>query len=93
MIGRAGVLTLGETFRSAYPGFPGWRFPVHLIDKRKLLMDSRGHYSRPELLSLLIDRSRTAHVHECATHPIPDAEQGPKYLEAKVEGLLKTTSR
>ena len=39
------------------------------IDKRKQLMDSRGHYSRPELLSLLVDRAPAAPAHERVVRP------------------------
>jgi nitrilase len=42
------------------------------IDRRKMLMDSAGHYNRPELLSLMIDRTPTANLHERTAMRVSD---------------------
>jgi nitrilase len=60
-------MLLGEPLRSG-EGEVIADLDFTLIDRRKMLMDSAGHYNRPELLSLLIDRTPTANIHERTTH-------------------------
>jgi len=57
------------------------------IDARKRLMDARGHYSRPELLSLLIDRSPASPVHERTAHPKVETARAATGQEIICEGF------
>lgn len=59
---------LGEPLRSG-EGEVIADLDLSLINTRKILMDASGHYSRPELLSLRVDRTPTAHLHDRPQHP------------------------
>ncbi len=74
---------LGEPIRSG-EGEVTADLDSTLIDKRKHVVDSRGHYSRPELLSLLIDRTPTAQVHDRAAHHNSGDARGSEHFFTEV---------
>ncbi|MFZ5893294.1 MAG: Nit6803 family nitrilase [Myxococcota bacterium] len=58
-----------------------------LIAKRKRMMDSVGHYSRPELLSMLIDRTPQPHLREKSA-PMPSHRTSHEPLAPTAGALL-----
>ena len=59
---------------------------LSLVAKRKRMMDSVGHYSRPELLSVLIDRSPQPHLRE-KSPPLSQSRISHESLAPDTSGL------
>jgi nitrilase len=66
---------LGEPLRSG-EGEVIADLDFSLIDERKSKMDASGHYGRPELLSLLIDHTPAAYMHERSSTQDSIVEEG-----------------
>jgi nitrilase len=65
---------------------------LSLVAKRKRMMDSVGHYSRPELLSVLIDRSPQPHLRE-KTSSLPEPRISHESLAPDSNGLRDTDAK
>lgn len=55
---------------------------IGLIVKRKRMMDSVGHYARPELLSLTLDNRPAAAMHAAAPWPLASGSSSDEHHDA-----------
>ena len=61
---------------------------MSLIAKRKRMMDSVGHYARPELLSLLINDQPASPIRSMSPAPSTDADDQPSLWAADTDSHL-----
>lgn len=82
---------IGDTLRSeSGEGACIAELDFNLIHKRKRMMDSVGHYSRPELLSLNVNKTTTHHAHIKSDLVMQGCSSGERFTDTAFSESTQT---